>query len=317
MIQRIGFYLLATCLYMQIKAQKSWQYNAQFNTGCHFNLTYGKGQRFPGLKIYAGFNIMGVNKKHIMVNYGPSLSIYTKTIGANLNPLVGDIQVDLTNSLSFGYGWGNDLNYTKFLRTIHTGDYYNLSTNKKNFVLISSNYVLNNHKRNQVVGSVTASFNNISLNYYNDGAVPFTFIPVADNFDRYWTGGGGIFVHTKKSFNRVEISFDQFTGYSPLLYEVANILGINVPLYSDEKDANNKKSKLPSNYNTSTYQLKIFTDNNYAIDLGAIGNLTDKKGYHYGIQDLIHMALKMPLHPNDDMNRFFIGASYNYRQHVK
>ncbi|MEP6677632.1 MAG: hypothetical protein ABJA78_20900, partial [Ferruginibacter sp.] len=129
MSPKITFFLLSIGLILHTTAssQDTWNYNAQFNAGCHFNLTYGKGQRFPGLKIFAGFNVMATGNKHILINYGPSLSIYTKTIGANLNPLVGDLQIDFTNTLSFGYGWGKDLNYLKYFRTIHTGDFYNVS----------------------------------------------------------------------------------------------------------------------------------------------------------------------------------------------
>ena len=306
------------CAGLVATAQQTWRYNAQFNAGCHFNLTYGKGQKFPGLKVYAGFNVMATGKQHILINYGPSLSIYTKTIGANLNPLVGDIQIDFTNTLSFGYGWGKDLTYLKNFRTIHTGDFYNVSTFKKNLLLLSSNFVLNNHKRNQIVGTVSGSFYNVSFYYANDGAVPFTWIPLADNFDRYWTGSGGIFVHTKQGFNRVEVSFDQFTGYTPLLYELANIIGTNVPLYSDTDEKESGRKKLPSTFNTSAYQVKVFTDANYSVDVGALGSLIDHKTeLHYGIQDLIHMKLGIPLHPNNDITRYFFGASYNNHINVK
>ena len=296
-------------------AQSKWVYSSQFNAGAHLNLTYGKGQKFPGLRIFAGFSITAVNREHIMLHYGPSLSIYTKTVGANLNPLVGDIQIDLTNTISAGYGWGGIVNYYKYFRTIHTGDYYNISTNVRNAVLLSTNFILNNHKRNQIVGAVTGSFEQFTFNYYNDGAVPFTFIPLADNFDRYWTGGGAFFFHTRQDFNRAEISFDQFTGYTPLLYEVSGLLGINIPLYKNDEGSNGKKK--PNTFNTSAYQVKVFTDKNFAIDAGVIGNLTDKKGNHYGVQELIHIALKLPLHPNNDMNRYFIGTTYNNRLHVK
>ncbi|MEP6676067.1 MAG: hypothetical protein ABJA78_12975, partial [Ferruginibacter sp.] len=192
------------------------------------------------------------------------------------------------------------------------------STYKKNLLLLSSNFIVNNHNRNQIVGTVSGSFTNFSFYYANDGAVPFTIIPLADNFDRYWTGSGGIFVHSNKGFNIIEVSFDQFTGYTPLLYELSNIIGINVPLYTNEDSKENDRKKLPSTFNTSSYQIKIFTDPNYAIDLGAVGSLIDQdKGLHYGIQDLIHMKLGIPLHPNNDITRYFFGASYNYRTNVK
>ncbi|MEI9810923.1 MAG: hypothetical protein WDO16_25275 [Bacteroidota bacterium] len=212
---------------------------------------------------------------------------------------------------------GSVLPYQKFLRTIHTGDYYNMSLDIKNAVLLSTNFILNNHKRNQVVGSVTGSFGQFSFNYFNDGAFPFDLVPLADNFDRYWTGGGALFFHTRQGFNRTEVSFDQFTGYTPLLYELSNLIGINIPLYKDEDEKEKKRRPQPHTFNTSAYQVKVFTDRNFAIDAGIVGSLMDKKGNHYGMQDLIHMALKMSLHPNNDMNRYFFGATYNNRPHVK
>jgi hypothetical protein len=289
--------------------------------GCHLNLTYdlfkkkiGKGQKFAGFRAFAGLSLQGV-RGNFLINYGPSLSIYTKSIGANLNPLVGDIQIDLTNSFSVGGSWGSDLDYLKFFRTIHTGDYYNVVTQKRNCALLTANFILNNHRRNQVVGAINGSFGNFTLNYYNDGAVPFTFLPVADNFDRFWTGGGALFLHSKKGYNYAELSFDQFTGYTPLLYELSNVLGINIPLY-DEPGKDSSRRKIPNTYNTSQYQLKIGLDKNFSIDAGILGNLVDGNGRHYGIQDLIHMGLKLPLHPNNDPNRLFIGASYNLKYNV-
>ena len=295
-------------------AQSNWTYNGQLNFGGHINLTYSKAQKFPGIKIFLAYSIMGINKNHLVVNYSPSLSIYSKTVGSNFNPLVGDIQIDLINSFSLGYGWGKTQGYFKNFRTIHPSDFYNVSTNQRYMALLTSNFILNNHKRNQIVGTISGTIGDVSFYYANDGAVPFNKIPVADNFDRYWTGSGGIFIHTKKGFNRFEASFDQFTGYTPLLYELSNIIGIDIPLYSENKNANKNS---PYTLNTSSYQFKIFTDHNYAIDFGVVGNLMNKKGYHFGIQDLIHIALKYPLHPNNDLNRFFIGASYINQRHEK
>jgi hypothetical protein len=305
-----GLLLLAN---QPLPAQSKWVYHVQANIGATVHVTYGKGQRFPGFRIYGAISIMGVHNKQLLVHYSPSLAIYSKTIGANLNPLSGDIQLDFTNTFSAGYGSAKDLMQLKYLRTLHNGAYYNVSTYKKNMLLLSSNFIVNNHHRNQIVGSITASLGNYSLLYANDGP-PFHIIPLADNFDRYWTGSGAIFIHTRKGYNRAEISFDQFTGYTALLYELSNLIGINVPLYTDE-ESNSPKKKY--SFNTSAYQLKVFTDANYSVSTGILGNLTDKKGRHYGIQELIHMALKLPLHPNNDMNRFFFGASYINNQNVK
>ncbi|CAL1518916.1 hypothetical protein [Chitinophaga sp. MM2321] len=308
--------LLLAILFVQrpVLAQSKWHTYTQVNFGCNIFLTYGKAQHFPGLRIFGGGSINGTHKSGVMLNYGPSLAIYTKTTGANLNPLVGDIQLDFTNSFSAGYAWGGWLDYVKLFRTLHNADYYNVGTMARNAAMLTSNFILNNHGRNQVNGAVTGTFGLFTFNYYNDGAIPFNVIPVADNFDRYWTGGGGIIIHTREGFNRVEVNFDQFTGYTPLLYELSNILGINLPLYDESKDRKGRNQ--PYNFNTSAYQVKVFTSRNFAVDAGIIGNLMDKAGWHYGIQDIIHMKLGMSLHPNNDNNRFFFGGSYNNLQHV-
>src|SRR5450432_1452592 len=107
-------------------AQPNWNYRGYFNFGCNLNFTYGLSQQFPGLRLYAAFIANGIYKKNFTVNYGPSISVYTKSLGANLNPLINDIQIDFINSFSIGGTWGKDLNYTKFFKTINTGSFYNI-----------------------------------------------------------------------------------------------------------------------------------------------------------------------------------------------
>jgi hypothetical protein len=288
----------------------NWQYNWQFNFGCDLQFIYGKGQTFPGLKLFAGFGAAGNYKNKLLVNYGPSLVVYTKGLGANLNPLIGDWQIDLTNSLSVGYGW-NDVSYTKYFRTLNNGSYYNIATNKAYAFFLSTNFIVNNHKRNQVVGAVSFSAPGVTVNYYNDGA-PFNLLPLADNFDRWWTGGLAVFLHTRKDYNRREFTFDQFTGYSPLLYELSSLLGINVPQYNRAgSDTISAKSRIPPSFNASAYNIRIFLDKGYGVNVGAIGSLIDNKGRTYGLQDIVHMLGGYALHPNSDITRFYIGGTYN------
>src|SRR4026207_1249137 len=183
------FFMAAFCMIGKSAiAQPNWNYKGYFNFGCNLNFTYGPSQRFPGLRLYAAFIANGIYKKNFTVNYGPSISVYTKTLGANLNPLTGDIQVDFTNSLSIGGAWGKELTYTKFFKTLNTGSFYNISTNIKYAGYLTTNFILNNHRRNQIVGSVSFSTPGFTINYYNDCAQPFDFFPLADNFDRWWTG---------------------------------------------------------------------------------------------------------------------------------
>ncbi len=298
-------------------AQSDWQYNGYFNFGCNLNFTYGKGQRFPGVKAYAAFIANGVFKRNFSINYGPSISIYTNTLGSNLNPLRTDIQIDFINSFSLGAVWGDPLNFTKFYKTINTGSFYNIATINKYAAYGSTNFIINNHNRNQINGSVSVSSPRVTINYYNDGAPPFNWLPLADNFDRWWTGGFGIYVHNKKSYNDVELSFDQFTGYAPLLYELSNIIGINLPDYNVEDTVALKQKRMSPSFNTSAYNVKVFFTKGYAVDAGIIGSLRTNKGKIFGLQEIIHTKLKYPLHPNSDVNRFYVGGTYNNMQHVK
>ena len=101
-----------------------------------------------------------------------------------------------------------------------------------------------------------------------------------------------------------------------MLYELSNILGIRVPLY-DGVVRPAKENSRPPNFNTSTYHLRINFNESFGVDAGVVGSLVDKSGRFWGVQDLIHMAIKNSLHPNYDVNRFFLGGSYNNFQHVK
>jgi hypothetical protein len=301
-----GLFLLF-CIQPTI-AQNGWKYEGQFNFGCNIFLAFGKAQKLPGIRAFTSFGA-AATRGDLILNYGPSISVYTKTIGANLNPLVGDWQIDFTHSFSIGVLWGDQLNYNKYMRSFHNGDYYNIAINRRGAFLVGTNFILNNHHRNQVIGSLNGTIDKFSFNYYNDGA-PFNFLALGDNFDRYWTGGGGFIFHNTKGYNTVEFSFDQFTGYVPLLYELSGLLGINIPLYDD---VSKKKSY---NFNTSAYHLRINTDRNFAINAGVIGSLVSKNGKYWGVQDIIHILGKYPLHPNNDRNRFFIGGSYNNFKNV-
>jgi hypothetical protein len=90
---------------------------------------------------------------------------------------------------------------------LNTGSFYNIATNTKYAAYLSTNFILNNSRRNQIVGSVSFSAADFSINYYNDGAQPFNLFALADNFDRWWTGGFGVYIHNHKNYNVAELSF--------------------------------------------------------------------------------------------------------------
>lgn len=300
--------LLMLVLATQQSSAQDWVYAGQVNFGATIYFTRGHAQKFPGIRFSGAFSATA-RRGDFMVNYSPSISIYTKTIGANLNPLVGDWQIDFANSFGVGAEWGSEVNYRKLSRTIHNGDFYNVVSSRSGLLLASTNFILNNHKRNQILGSVNATFGNVSINYYNDGP-PFDFLGLSDNFDRYWTGGFSVIAHNKKGYNSAEISFDQFTGYIPLLYEVAGKLGINIPLYDE---AGKKKV---SNFNTSAYSVRINFDERFGVNVGVVGSLKFGERY-WGLQEIIHILGHYPMHPNNDDNRFFFGGNYTQSKNVR
>ncbi len=308
-------FLIAEIFSTPVAAQEDadWTYNSNFNFGFNLYFYTGQGQKFPGWKAFAGMSILAKNKNNFLLNYGPALAIYSKSLGANLNPLTNDVQVDFANSFTAG-GWWGDPFYTKYFRTIGNSAAYNFTTDVKNAAMISTIFVFNNHKRHQALGAVTGSFGDFTINYYNDGGAPIEWFPISDHFDRYWTGGLGLFFHNNSNYNSVEFLFDQFTGYKPMLYEMSSLLGIRVPDYNLPDDADSKS--IPANFNTSVYNLRIMPYRNFGIDVGAIGSLRTSKGTPFGLQDIIHTLGHYALHPNSDANRFFIGGTYLKNTHV-
>lgn len=291
-------------------AQSNWSNRFYFSLGANLMLHWGPGQTFPGLRLNAAGGINAVYKDNLMLNYALTVSLFSKTVGANLNPLVNDVQLDVVNTLNVGGCWGKDLQYQKHFRTFSTGAYYNIMTNRECAVLLGTNFVLNNHKRNQFVGNLLVSTGTVTVNYYNDGGPPVEWLALGDSFDRWWTGGFALFFHNSRDYNTAEFMFDQFTGYKKQLYEISNILGIDVPGYENGEDE--KKSNKPPDFNTSAYTFRYFFGKGIGAETGIIGSLRTRNDVAFGLQDMIHIGLGHSVHPNHDINRFFIGGNYIY-----
>lgn len=309
----LTLYLFISVSLHNSQAQDDWQTGIHAGFGANFFLHHSKHQRFPGIRVFGALSVTGVWRNHLLLHYGPSLSLYTRTIGANMNPLAADLQVDFAHTFSVGGTWGQPTSYPKFIRTLHTGDYYNLVLDRSHALVLSTNAIFNNHRRHQMQGSASLTLGRASFNYHNDGP-PFPAMMLADGFDRYWTGGGAVFIHDPLGFNRIVAGFDQFTGYQPLLYELSNILGINLPQY--ENISRGKTTR--HDHNTSQYHLRIGLDQRLSIDMGVVGSLYHPSSRRYfGLQDIIHLKRKFPFHPNQDANRLFFGAGFNLQTTVQ
>jgi hypothetical protein len=309
-LKKILIVLCVVCSSMQTVLAQSWNTQWFFTGGVNLMLHKGKGQNFPGIRFNASAGVNSVYNNYFICNYALTLSLYAKTVGANLNPLVNDVQFDVVNSVSLGGCWGETLRFNKYFRTFNNGAYYNFSTQQANSVMLGSHFILNQHYRNQLVGHVTVSTQWATLNYYNDGAPPISWLSLGDEFDRWWTGGLGVFIHTQDGYNLVEVMFDQFTGYKPQLYEISNVLGIDVPDYGNNKYR--RRKKVPPDFNTSAYTVRYFFAPGISAEAGIIGRLRCKNGRAFGLQDIIHILQGHALHPNHDINRFFIGGNYIY-----
>lgn len=303
--------ILLAALPGRAQEDADWRYECHLSFGVNLFFYTGHKQKFPGWKAFAGASFAAINKRRFLFNYGPSLALYSKSLGANLNPLSDDVQLDFANSFSAGYWWGGPY-YTKFLRTFGDAAFYNTVLDVKNAALLSTIFVFNNHQRHQALGAVTGSFGDVTINYYNDGGLPIELGAISDHFDRYWTGGLGIFFHNNDRFNTAEFLFDQFTGYTPMLYEVSSILGIRLPEYNLADSG-----RIPTNFNTAAYNLRIMPYRNFGVDIGVIGSLRSNGGRVYGLQDIIHTLGRYALHPNNDHNRLYLGGTYLNNPHVK
>ena len=309
--------LLPYTTFAQLKLSMELRFGLGFNL--YAAIPCKTNQRFPGVKIFGSFILVGDISKCFRTNYGSTISIYTRTMGNDQNPLKNDVQIDFINSLLLGVVSKDSLPYMKYLRTMNNAPYFNLRHNNKYALFVGTNFILNNHQRHQAVGSITATFDNFSINYYNDGGVPIDYVGIGDGFDRWWTGGLMAVVHTHyrdvsqkyHSYNLIEASFDQFTGYAPLVYELSNILGINIPEYSlNQTQDSNFKAITPATYNSAAYNVKYYLRENYGFDVGVMGSLASLHRY-YGLQEMIHRNSRYPLHPNKDLNKITIGLTFN------
>lgn len=294
-------------------AQTDWTVRAIANLGVSINYYYSTSHQFPGLKAFVGVGVSGTYQNVFLANYGTSLSFYTKSLGSHLSPMVNDAQLDWQNAFTVG-GVSVSNGRFKYLRTLGNSQAYTLGIDNDYGVFVTTNAILNNHRRNQWIGAVTGITPHVSVNYYNDGAPPFNFLAVADGFDRWWTGGIAVFVHNRNAYNDVEFSFDQFTGFRPLQYELSGILGLSLPSYNrsfyDDQPTSRAHKRPPPNFNTSAYNLRITPFQHFSANVGVIGAMRGNNGKSYALQDIIHILGRFPLHPNHDFNRFYLGTTF-------
>lgn len=338
--RRLIFCLLAIILsinigYSQLRNQ---EFSLYFGTNISLNYKMGQNafrENFPGIKAFIGFNSSNELKLSSSIkgslNFGTSLTLYNKSLGNSLNLGFQDNQIDWTSNIALGLLWG-DSSPVKFIQTINNTPFYNLQHRSKNAFHIGSNFIMNNYKRHQTNGMFSLTVDRLSMTYYNDGGPFFSQLGLGDGFDRYWTGGLMIYFHdnrqldtnTVASFNRIEVTFDQFTGYKPQMYEITSIFGADIQDYDLFQRFNGQdstlnytvlpKSKIGYDFNASRYQVNYNFDESIGGSIGIIGSLRDlKREKYYALQDIIHVLTHVAIHPNKDTNRLSLGFNYKNR----
>lgn len=141
----------------------------------------------------------------------------------------------------------------------------------------------------QRVGTLDLGCYNLSINYINDGAAPFSLFGrvLADMRDRWFTGGVVIsyFHHSLVASKgsafplNIEFSYNKFTGHSPNSYEISNDLFLSEVSYSDTSE---------QLYNFGAYQIKgiIMCPNDFFVG----GGLMMIDNYALDLQHLLHYS---------------------------
>jgi hypothetical protein len=315
-MRKLFLLLVVLLLHDQVHGQEvapEGEWDFEVRAGINVNLCYalrGK-QSFPGIKVYASYMTGKTLGSQYPAALGGTLSMYMKSLGNDLNQLVDDVQFDLAANFGIGVAGTTKVDYPKYARTFHNSPAYNVKHNHENAVFTSMTVIFNNHGRHQIINSFMATIGNLTLNYFNDGGPLVQLLPLSDKFDRYWTGGAEIITHSRKGYNSMELGYDQFTGYSPLVYEFSSLLGLNVPEY---KSGYGKKG-ISTSVNSSSYHLRLGIDEFTSVDVGIIGSMQHKCGdgrfRYFSAQDLIHIANGVALHPNYDTDKVYVGYTHN------
>lgn len=264
----------------------------------------------PGFEVYINANIYKRMNEVSFFSSNLNLSLYYKSLGNSNRSVDNDIQIDFTNTYNIGIGKGilPEKKYRQY-RTLHNTRAYSIIHNFDKTVVISTNFIFNNSKRHQIIGSISGTWNNCSISMSNDGGPPINWLPISDNFDRWWTGALGFYRHNDKNYNSFEASFTQFTGFLPLLYELHTLLGADISKYN----YNLSDRRTGKEFNSSMYNFAIGLDPYSSINFGIKGNLRFQLGKlqrttHWGLQDLIHMVTNVALHPNEEENKLYFGV---------
>ncbi|MEM9327933.1 MAG: polymorphic toxin type 23 domain-containing protein [Bacteroidota bacterium] len=152
-------------------------------------------------------------------------------------------------------------------------------------------------KKTQRIGYLNLQMDHFQLHYANDGAIPFNFSRLGDNYDRFWTGSGMLSYEDEDY--RMLVGFDRFTGYRTNAFEFATLMGYKRVYYDEEQTF----------YNRGEWNME-FVAKRFRTDFGISLKFADMPFIE--TQDFIHYTGRMAIHPTPNKPNIFIGGVVDY-----
>ncbi|MES2747358.1 MAG: hypothetical protein V4648_03205 [Bacteroidota bacterium] len=159
------------------------------------------------------------------------------------------------------------------------------------------------NKQFQRVGFLNINHSRLQLSYYNDG-MPFQYVLMGDDFDRYHTGGGIVSydgdigtIGQFKSYH-FELSYHKFSGFSQNSFELANSINLSNVDY-------NEPSQIKYNKSLWKFSVQSLNENNcVGIALSSYNSIP------FDGQHLIHWLIDNAFHIVPYKNYFALEPSY-------
>lgn len=244
--------------------------------------------------------------RYFSPTYQVAFNIYANGLGTNMLETQKKTQFDIVNSFSATYGHRSSKHYIYEFKTFNN---MTASAFQSNYgvasLSVSTNFIINNHKRNQHVGFAGVSLGPIRVGTYNDKFLPL----FSDHYDRWWTGGFFIQsgVETIKlneednipnffNKNRINFSYERFTGNVQDAFNLVSRLSLNyVPAKNKEANFNNR----------SQYMFSWRFANKMETSVSILGHIKNE------FQDKNHEKSGKSKHVSYSGNFLLIGIHYS------
>lgn len=238
------------------------------------NLTFGAGRLFW---------------RAVMPAYQMSINFYNGGFGSSRGK-TERFQIDWVNSFALTAGWDVAREHRHSPLYFFNGWAAHALTNPfRGSATLATNFILNNHRKNQQFGLLVLKAGGFDVGYYNEGPF-FDALFLGDGFDRWWTGGA--FLHANIKDHHAYVSFDKFTGFVPDAFEIANLIKLDYVPYS---------KPIQAFYNYVQWQARWVSPEGYSLQL----IMADQYGADF--QNWIHFPRFQSFHPPIFKPSWYVG----------